>query len=201
FPGVDPKIIFNNFSPRVGFTYDLKGDGKTVVRANYAMYWGQVGTGGVSSQLNPLGSVNVRYNWVDANHDGSAQANEIYDTKGVLLTAGGNPSNFANLTGNWDPAHASSPTTANTIDPNLKNDKTQEVIVGVDREIGAGFAVGANYIYRKYNNCFTNCPGWAPINGVSVTGSDYTAVNLTPTGCPAGADCPTVVYYQPNFQL
>src|SRR5581483_6081270 len=41
FPGVDPKIIFNNFSPRVGFTYDLKGDGKTVVRANYAMYWGQ----------------------------------------------------------------------------------------------------------------------------------------------------------------
>ena len=40
-------------------------------------------------------------------------------------------------------------TTANTIDPNLKNDTTDEFIVGLDHEVGRGFAVGANYIWRK----------------------------------------------------
>ncbi len=48
FPGADPSVAFNNFSPRVGFTYNLSGDGKTIVRGNYAMYYGQVGNGGVA---------------------------------------------------------------------------------------------------------------------------------------------------------
>ena len=38
FAGADPGIKFNNFSPRLGLTYDLTGDGKTVVHGNYAMY-------------------------------------------------------------------------------------------------------------------------------------------------------------------
>ncbi|HYM25599.1 MAG TPA: hypothetical protein VEU08_20410, partial [Vicinamibacterales bacterium] len=83
-------------------------------------------------------------------------------------------------------------------------DSTHEVIVGADREVGAGFAVGANYIWRRYYNCFSNaCPGWAPLNGISTTGSDYVPVPFTPTGssCPTGATCPTLTYYQPVTQL
>ena len=41
---------------------------------------------------------------------------------------------------------------ANSVDPNLKNDTTDEFILGLDREVGRGFAVGASYIYRKYGN-------------------------------------------------
>ena len=204
FGGADPGIIFNNFSPRVGFTYDLKGDGKTLVRGNYARYYGQVGTGGVSSQINPVTSVTVRYGWVDANHDGVIQSNELYDSKGVSLLHGGNPAAFLNQTGNWDPANPGSPTTKNTIDPNLKNDSTDELIFGFDHEVGANFAVGANYIWRRYENCFANaCPGWAVRNGVATDGSSYTAVVWTPpaSSCPAGAACPAVTYYQPLAQL
>ena len=79
FAGVDPGIVYNNISPRLGFTYDLSGTGRTLVHANWALYYGQVGNGGVSSQLNPVTSVSVRYNWVDANHDGFVQPDEIYD--------------------------------------------------------------------------------------------------------------------------
>ena len=50
FPGADPGVAFNNFSPRLGLTYDLTGNGKTIARANYARYFGQVGTGGVAGQ-------------------------------------------------------------------------------------------------------------------------------------------------------
>jgi len=204
FAGADPGIVFHNFSPRIGFTYDIKGDGKTLFRSNYAIYWGQVGDGGVSSQLNPVTAVTARYAWVDANHDTVVQPGEIYDSKGVLLLSGGNPANFLLETGNWNPANPGSPTTLNTVDPNLKNDRTDEFIVGFDREVGSGFAVGGNYIWRRYVNCFSNaCPGWAPLNGVATDGSSYTPVQFTAPAstCPTGATCPTLTYYQPIAQL
>ena len=156
------------------------------------------------ASVNPVTAVTVRYKWLDANHDTVVQPGEIFDGNNVALLSGGNPASFLFESGNWDPANPGSPTTRNTIDPNLKNDSTHEVIIGADREVGAGFAVGANYIWRRYYNCFSNaCPGWSPLNGISVTGSDYAAVAFTPTAgsCPTGATCPTLTYFQPLFQL
>ena len=69
FPGADPGVAFNNFSPRLGFTYDLTGNGKTIARANYARYYGQVGNGGVASTINPVGTTTLRYPWIDANSE------------------------------------------------------------------------------------------------------------------------------------
>jgi hypothetical protein len=187
FGGANPGIIFNNFSPRLGFTYDLMGDGKTKINGNYAMYWGQVGNGGVAGQVNPLTAVSVRYPWVDANHDGVVQPGEV-------VIPGGNPANFLAESGNWNPANPGSPTTLNTVDPNLKNDRTDEIIVGFDRQVGAGFAVGANYIWRRYTNFqFTDTLGIGP--------SDWVPVAFNATGCPAGASCPTVTFYQPTTQI
>jgi hypothetical protein len=197
FGGIDPKIVFHNLSPRAGFTYSLQPNGKTIVRGNYAMYWGQVGTGGVSGQLNPVTRVSARYNWIDANHDKFVQASEVAGPTGApaLVTQ-----TIAAVTGNWDPNNPTLLGTTNTIDPNLKNDQTHEVIFGVDHELGAGFAVGANYIWRRYNGL-----QWFPIIGVSQTGSDYAAVNYTAPAstCPAAqnARCPQVTYYAPNFFL
>ncbi|MCI0617424.1 TonB-dependent receptor, partial [bacterium] len=39
FPGNEPDITFNNFSPRFGATYDMSGDGKTIIRGNFAHYY------------------------------------------------------------------------------------------------------------------------------------------------------------------
>ncbi len=185
FPGVDPGIVFNNFSPRLGLTYDLRGTGKTMAHGNYAMYWGQVGTGGVANQLNPVTRLSVRYPWVDANGDKFVQADEIAVSNRPLA-----------VTGNWDPNNPTAVTTANTVDPRLENDRTDEIIAGVDHEIGAGFGLGVNYIWRRYTNF-----SWSDVNGL--TTADYTAVTFTPpaASCPAGARCPAVTYYQPNFQL
>jgi hypothetical protein len=187
FGGVDPGIVFNNFSPRIGFTYDLRGNGKTIARANYARYYGQVGTGAIAGQVNPLSTVTVRYPWVDLNGDRVFQANEVFPT-------GGDFKNFQSLSGNWDPANPSSPSTANTNDPNLKNDTTDEFIVGASHEIGRGFAVDANYIWRRYDDLtstFTN----------GVTSADYIASQYVPTCTVAGARCDSVTAYYPAFQL
>ena len=196
FAGADPGVKFNNFSPRLGVTYDLSGQGKTVVHGNYAIYWGQVGTGFVASQLNPVTRVSIRYPWVDLNHDTFVQANEI-------IIPNNNIANYLALTGNWNPAAPGSPTTANTVDPNLKNDRTDEIIVGLDHEIGAGFAVGANYIWRRYSN-------FQFIDTVGLEPSDYTVATFTPAAgtCPSAdgqrisaANCPSVQYYVPTFQV
>src|SRR5262245_8378444 len=187
FPGVDPGVVFNNVSPRLGLTYDIRGNGKTIARANYASYWGQVGTGGIANQLNPISRVSVRYPWIDANGDKFVQANEIIASNRPLA-----------VTGNWDPNNPSAATTANTVDPNLENDRTDEFIVGVDHELGSGIGVGVNYIWRRYANF-----NWQDINGL--TSADYSPVSFTPTAasCPAAQDarCPAVTYYQPNLQL
>jgi hypothetical protein len=189
FNGADPGAKFNNFSPRLGLTYDLQGNGKTLARANYAMYYGQVGTGAVASTINPVGSTTLRYPWTDLNGDKIAQANEVQ--------ASANPLSAST---NWSAANPANTVSANSVDPNLKNDRTDEFILGLDREVGAGFAVGASYIWRKYSDFqFNDRPG--------LTSADYAAVNFTPTGCPSAdnrvsaGDCAPVTYYQPGFQL
>ena len=63
FQGADPGVAFNDWSPRLGFTYDLTGDGRTIAKANYARYFGQVGNGGIAGTVNPVGSTTLRYPW------------------------------------------------------------------------------------------------------------------------------------------
>jgi Carboxypeptidase regulatory-like domain/TonB-dependent Receptor Plug Domain len=185
FQGVDPGIVFNNFSPRAGVTYDVSGSGKTVVRGNIARYYSQLGNGNIASTVNPVGSTTLRYPWTDLNNDRVAQANEILASATPLSAST-----------NWSAANPANTVSANSIDPNLKNDFTDEVIVGVDHEIGAGFAVGANYVWRRYGDF-----QWS--DKVGITTADYAAVNFVPASgtCPAAqnAACPQTVYYQPTF--
>ena len=82
---------------------------------------------------------------------------------------------------NWSAANPANTVSVNSVDPNLKNDTTDEFIVGLDREVGRGFAVGANYIYRKYGNFQWN-------DRVNFTSADWATVSFTPTTGCQGAD-------------
>ena len=191
FPGADPGVAFHDFSPRLGFTYDLSGTGRTIVKANYARYFGQVGNGGVASTVNPVGSTTLRYPWTDLNNNGTADAGEI--------TLSANPISAST---NWSAADPGRTVSANSVDPNLKNDSTDEFIAGIDREVGKGFAVGANYIWRKYGNF-----SWNDRQGI--TSDDWVADTFTAaaSACPgadgtriSAATCPTVTFFTPRFQ-
>ena len=68
FPARD-FYTWNNLGPRIGLTYDLAGDGKTVVKASYGLFWHNPGPG-VSADANPnQNNKSVTYTWTDRNGD------------------------------------------------------------------------------------------------------------------------------------
>jgi hypothetical protein len=181
FPGIEAGVTWTNVSPRLGFNYDLSGQGKTVAKASYAMYWGQMAPGQLSSLLSNTGATQVRYPWADANGDRFVQTSEInYNT--ILAS-----------TSTYNPANPSNFRTLGNIDPDVQNDRTNEFIVGLDHELFRGFGIGASYIWRKYDNFL-----WQ--DRVGLTSANYLPVNYTPATCPSTARCETVTYFQPNIQ-
>jgi hypothetical protein len=183
FRGADAGVTWKDFSPRVGFTYDLKGDGRNVVSSSYATYFGQMAPGQLSNQLASTGAVFVRYPWNDLNGDQFVQANEVNTAVPFLSKSVA-----------YDPANPTSTTSPTRVDPNIKNDRTREFIVGFDRQVGSQMAVGGSYIWRKYDQFLWN-------DRDNFTSANYRSVSFTPT-CPvAGARCQAVTYFEPTVQI
>ena len=180
FAGAKSDVVWLAFSPRLGMTYDIRGNSKTVAKASYAQYYGQSFPGATSSILNPVTAASITVPWKDLNGDAFIQANEI-DTTRIL-----------SFTGNYDPANPTFLGTKNSLDPNYQSDRTKEFIVGVDHELMPDFAVGASWIWRNYDRF-----SWDQVVGLS--SSDYVPVLFTATGCAGG--CPTVTYYQPSIPI
>jgi hypothetical protein len=185
FPGAQAGVAFNNWSPRVGLTYDLTGNGRSVVKLNFAHYVGQLGTGDISSTYNTVQLVYVQYPWVDLNNDRFVQANEVVMTGAPLQYSTG-----------YDYLNPTKTTAPGTVDPNLSADTANEVLVTFDHQLAADFAVSASYIWRKYQNFRAN-------DRTDFGPGDWTAVRWTPpaSACPSGASCPEVTYYVPNRQI
>ena len=185
FKGAEAGVSFKNWSPRLGFTYDLVGDGRNVVKANYSHYVSQLGTGSLSSTYNTVVLTQVRYPWVDVNGDKFIQPNEVVYTAAPLSWTSG-----------YDYKNPTATSTTGTVDPNLTMDTTNEFLVSFDKQIGTKFAVSASYIWRKYSNfAWSDTLNWSSAN--------YEQKSFTPaaSACPAGARCETVSYYQPTSQI
>jgi hypothetical protein len=147
FDGNVPGIKWNDLSPRVGLTVALDEKRKTIVRASYARYAGQLGP--IDSQFNSPVTYNynyLAYQWVDRNNDGFAQRNEILTSAGVLYSAG------------IDPANPTALTSINKIDPDYHANHDQEVIVGLEREIVPNFSIGAAYTWRRGKDSVSYTP-------------------------------------------
>jgi hypothetical protein len=180
FAGADSGVVYNDISPRLGLTYDVQGTGKTVAKASYSIYYGQRSPGEGVSPLNPVNAANIRFPWTDANGDTFVQPAEL--DYGRILSFGGN----------YNPDNPTQLTTTGSVDPNVQNDRTREFIIGVDHELMAGVAVGASYIWRKYDRFNWN-------DTIDFSSADYAAVTFTPTCSNSSARCETVTYYQPTI--
>ena len=178
FPGLNAGVVWNDISPRLGMTYDIAGNGKSVARASYSMYFGQMAPGQLAGQMISIGQVFVRYPWADLNGDTFVQANE--------LNIVANPTKSAA----FDPTNPTSFRSPGTIDPGLKNDRTREFVVGLQQELMRNLAVEVNYVWRNYDQfTWTDRTNWDSTN--------FQAFTLaTPSNCGPTAICPPVTYYR-----
>jgi hypothetical protein len=139
FPGLDPVNPWNSLSPRVGLTYDLTGDGKTIMRANYARYYDSLIIGTHATWSNAAATSWYALPWTDLDGDTLVDANEL-DYQNVLWTD------------NFDPENPAAAVSPNVRDPDTSPPKTDEFIVGMEHELIPDFSLGVNYIYKYFSN-------------------------------------------------
>jgi Carboxypeptidase regulatory-like domain/TonB dependent receptor len=150
--------LWKDVSPRVGATWDIRGNSKSVLRASFGRFDFTNGTSlGESVNPNILGG--YTYNWKDLNGDGYPEANEW------LTTASGAPATPVAPLG----------AVATTIDPHIVRPYSYQVVVGYEQQVFGDIRVGATYFYRtnkdqigRYNLAVT-AASYAPITSYTTT--------------------------------
>ena len=172
--GTDDICNFKTWSPRVGLTYQLTPDGKTVVRASYGRYY-QPLTAEFLRRFGPdMPPVNRTYErflvgpWdtVDTNGDGMIDSLE---TLAAARRVHGLTPIFVEDQGETDTSW-----TLN-VAPDLKDQHTDQFTLNFERELVKGFSVSATYIYKRTSDIFANIP----INRVTGQQWDYERVPYT----------------------
>lgn len=82
FPGlsvnaIDPRYRWSTWSPRLGLSWDLKGDGRTVIKLALAQYGDVLASGANVQQPLGLGG-NLNFWWKDADADNLVDVTEIF---------------------------------------------------------------------------------------------------------------------------
>jgi hypothetical protein len=135
FDEVSDVVVFNHFAPRLGATYDLMGDGKTVLKGNWGRFYFNPGVN-LADAVNPNTADQYSdWTWNDSNNDRVYQAGE----EGVLQTRFGGVANAS-------------------IDPNLENAYTDEASVFVERAVMNDLGVRVGFVWKNDKN------GWQQVN-------------------------------------
>lgn len=139
----------NNFSPRVGFAWDVKGNARSVVRGGYGIYYDQ-------SFLNvPLFAVQ------QANPEIYATFQNVDDNLSLASAPPAIPRPLTNpLPG----------TRGRLIDPNFQSPYSQQFNIGYEQALGQSSSISADYIHviglHEFNGLDIN-PRVGPLQGAS----------------------------------
>jgi hypothetical protein len=127
----------DKLAPRLGFAYDIAGDGRTKVYGNWGIYYDIFKT-----EL-PRGSFGGD-KWLNYYYTLDTPDYTSLDPAGCPPACPGTL-----LRGPIDFRHPSNAPGEETIDPDIEPMKLQEAAVGFERELGNNMAFGARYIHKQ----------------------------------------------------
>jgi carboxypeptidase family protein len=133
YAGGDAGFTWNSLTPRLGLTYALGSEEKTLLRASYARFADQLATG-FAGTLNPMLGQSYRYFLTTNNGGPTLERGEIGRQLG--------------FSGNINPITLG-PLQSNAVDPDLNAPLTDELLLGAEHALLPDFVVGLNLSYRK----------------------------------------------------
>ncbi len=142
------------WQPRVGATYALGQDRRTLLRASYSRF-ADLFLDGIGNASPFPATQGFYYYWTDTNGNHRVDPDEIdlNDRAGFY---------------NVDPANPGAASAPNQISPNLGPTTVDEFVVGADRELFAGLTASFHYTYRSIRGIV-----FSPYIGVTPGGGGY----------------------------
>jgi carboxypeptidase family protein len=160
---------WNSIGPRTGITYDIAGDGRTVIKASYGLFWHNPGPG-VSADANPnQNNKSVTYTWNDRNGDRLYQLGEEV----------GAPTNT---------------TLAGTIqlDPEITEPYSHDVAIYLERQLAATIGARVGFVYKTEDDLIAQYNPGRPIEAYTVA---FPFVDVGPDNVRGTADDNTLTLY------
>ena len=190
-PEIRPDYRWDIISPRIGVTWDIQGDGKTIAKLFFGQYGDYMPTG-EAGNFRPLGTGGtIYYWWLDTNGDKRFDHTEllwhnkstykpfrVFDDAGKFIgdwnvTSGTMWSGFDTA----NPSQTTSPTYK--VDKSANGAKTQEIIGSVNRELMKDFGIALNLTYKTYSSYSWEIP-YYPATGYARSQGDYVQAGVIP---------------------
>lgn len=128
-PGLSNIRPYDNLlAPRLGVSWDMFGDGKTLLKANWGRYYQNPGNG--SGTVNPVASLTATFDWIDRNNDRQFTMDELGQQR-TLPSIGG---------------------TSATIAAGLKDPYTDAMSMWFERQLWPNIGMRAGYTFRTDGN-------------------------------------------------
>jgi hypothetical protein len=134
FDAVRQDPLWHNFAPRFSGTFDLKGDGKTVLKASWGKYLDQINTG---TPPNPNANINQVYAWNDLNGDFNFQ------------DAGATWNGLQYVGGEFGALQSTNNLAVAVFDKTVRRPYRYESSVSVDREVISGVLASIAFFHSQ----------------------------------------------------
>ncbi len=185
---------WEDISPRIGLTYALGAEKKTLLRAAYNRYVGQLGSNSAGYTSAIFGSYRTGGAYtVDLNGNDRIEPGEIdwaYTGGQVVGPVGFNPA---------DPGR---PFKVVRVDPDIKAPSTNEYILGFEHELLRDFVAGVNYTHRDLDDFLWQRPEKHQGQGDWYTTADYVQLGVvTRPSTVFEVDPYTVPYYDVKAEV
>jgi hypothetical protein len=155
---------YKMFQPRLGFAYDMKGDGRQVIRANAGLYY---------ARIPGLNLASVR------STDGS-RGQTLTRINGLEGVFGGPPPNYGELLAS--PTGGPFRPEVHVFDKDFENPRTFTATVAFEREIVHGLAGSVSYTHARTDHLTRFFNANDPVFGNGIDGPWASGLNGGPNG-------------------